>query len=89
MLKGVTKTNKNKNKKQKRRIFRNFIRYIRSYSVTKEKVCYVCVLAGKGIVTAGSGNKKGKGIVRAVSENKTGNGAIAKRQGRNNCKNRL
>ena len=47
------------------------------------------MLAGKGIVTAGSGNKKGKGIVRAVSENKTGNGAIAKRQGRNNCKSRL
>ena len=47
------------------------------------------MLAGKGIVTAGSGNKKGKGIVRAVSENKTGNGVIAKRQGRNNCKSRL
>ena len=47
------------------------------------------MLAGKGIVTAGSGNKKGKGIVRAVSENKTGNGAIAKRQDRDNCKNRL
>ena len=44
-------------------------------------VCYVCVLAGKGIVTAGSGNKKGKRIVIAVSENKKGNGAIAKRQG--------
>ena len=40
------------------------------------------MLAGKGIVTAGSGNKKGKGIVRTVSENKKGNGAIAKREGR-------
>ena len=26
------------------------------------------LLAGKGIVRAGSGNKKGKGIVRAVME---------------------
>ena len=39
------------------------------------------MFAGKGIVTAGSGNKKGKRIVIAVSENKKGNGAIAKRQG--------
>ena len=39
------------------------------------------MLAGKGIVTGGSGNKKGKRIVRTVSENKKGNGAIAKRQG--------
>ena len=28
------------------------------------------LLAGKGIVRAGSGNKNGKGIVRAGSENK-------------------
>ena len=30
------------------------------------------MLAGKGIVRAGSGNKKGKGIVRAGSKNKKG-----------------
>ena len=30
------------------------------------------LLSGKGIVRAGSGNKKGKGIVRAVYGNKMG-----------------
>ena len=30
------------------------------------------LLSGKGIVRAGSGNKKGKGIVRAGSGNKKG-----------------
>ena len=30
------------------------------------------MLAGKGIVRAGSGNKKGKGIVKAGSRNKKG-----------------
>ena len=30
------------------------------------------LLAGKGIVRAGSGNKKGEGIVRAGSRNKKG-----------------
>ena len=32
------------------------------------------MLAGKGIVRAGSGNKKGKGIVEAGSGNKKGRG---------------
>ena len=80
LLKGVTKTNKNKTK-TKRRIFRNVIRYIRSQSVTKEQVCYVCMLVGKGIITAGSGNKKRKWILRSVYENRKGNAAIVKRQG--------
>ena len=34
------------------------------------------LLTGKGIVRAGSGNKKGKGIVRAGSGNKKGKGII-------------
>ena len=34
------------------------------------------LVAGKGIVRAGSGNKKGKGIVRAGSGNKKGKGII-------------
>ena len=34
------------------------------------------LLAGKGIVRAGSGNKKVKGIVRAGSGNKKGKGIV-------------
>ena len=34
------------------------------------------LLAGKGIVRVGSGNKKGKGIVRAGSGNKKGKGIV-------------
>ena len=34
------------------------------------------LLARKGIVRAGSGNKKGKGIVRAGSGNKKGKGIV-------------
>ena len=34
------------------------------------------LLTGKGIVRAGSGNKKGKGIVRAGSGNKKGKGIV-------------
>ena len=34
------------------------------------------LLTGKGIVRAGSGNKKGKGIVRAGSGNKKGRGIV-------------
>ena len=34
------------------------------------------LLAGKGIVRAGSGNKKGKGIVRAGSGNKKEKGIV-------------
>ena len=39
------------------------------------------LLAGKGIVRAGSGNKKGKGIVRAGSGNKKGKGIVRARYG--------
>ena len=48
LLKGVSKTIKNKSK------------FLGKHA------------AGKGIVRAGSGNKKGKGIVRAGSGNKKG-----------------
>ena len=34
------------------------------------------LLTGKGIVRAGSGNKKGKGIVRAGTGNKKGKGIV-------------
>ena len=34
------------------------------------------ILAGKGIVKAGSGNKKGKGIVTFGSGNKKGKGIV-------------
>ena len=34
------------------------------------------MLAGKGVVRAGSGNEKGKGIVRAGSGNKKGKGIV-------------
>ena len=34
------------------------------------------LLAGKGVVRAGSGNEKGKGSVRAASVNKNGKGII-------------
>ena len=34
------------------------------------------ILAGKGIVRAGSGNKKGKGIVKPNSGNKNGKGIV-------------
>ena len=36
----------------------------------------VNLLTGKGIVRAGSGNKKGKGIVRGGSGNKKGKGIV-------------
>ena len=35
------------------------------------------MLAGKGILGAGSGNKKGKGILRSVSGNKKGKGFVS------------
>ena len=39
------------------------------------------MLVGKGIITAGSVNKKRKRILRSVYENRKGNAAIVKRQG--------
>ena len=58
MLKGVTKTIKNEPKEQKGG-FLSMLLGILGASLLGN------LLAGKGIVRAGSGNKKGKGITRA------------------------
>ena len=58
MLKGVTKTIKNETKEQKGG-------FLSMLLVTLGASLLGNMLAGKGIVRAGSGNKKGKGIVRA------------------------
>ena len=50
-------------------IFRNDIRYFWSQFIRN-------MLAGKGIVRAGFGNKKGKGIVRAGFGNKKRKGIV-------------
>ena len=65
MLKGVTKTIKNETKKQKRGLLSIFLGILGASLLGN-------MLAGKGIVRAGSGNKKGEGIVRAGSRNKKG-----------------
>ena len=61
LLRGVTKTIKNKTRKQKG----GFLSMLLG---TLEASLSGNLLAGKGIVRAGSENKKGKGIVRAGSE---------------------
>ena len=58
LLKGVTKTIKNETKEQKG----GFLSMLLG---TLGAILLRNLLAGKGIVRAGSGNKKGKGIVRA------------------------
>ena len=58
LLKGVTKTIKNETKEQKGRFLGTFVDTLGSILLGN-------LLAGKGIVRAGSGHKKGKGIVRA------------------------
>ena len=58
LLKGVTKTIKNETEKQKGVFLSIFLG-------TLEASLLENLLAGKGIVRAGSGNKKRKGIVRA------------------------
>ena len=60
LLKGVTKTIKNETKEQKGG-FLSMLLGTLGASLLGE------LLAGKGIVTAGLGNKKGKEIVRAGS----------------------
>ena len=57
LLKGVTKT-KNEAKEQK-------VRFLSMLLGTLGASLLGNLLTGKGIVRAGSGNKKGKGIVRA------------------------
>ena len=58
LLKGVTKTIKNETKKQKGWFLSMLLGTLGASLLGN-------LLAGKGIVRAGSGNKKGKGIVRA------------------------
>ena len=58
MLKGVTKTIKNEAKEQKGGFLSMLLGTLGASLLGN-------LLAGKGIVRAGSGNKKGKGIVRA------------------------
>ena len=58
LLKGVTKTNKNKTKKQKG----GFLSILLG---TLGAILLGNILAGKGIVRAGSGNKQRKGILKA------------------------
>ena len=57
LLKGVTKTIKNKIKKQKGGFLSMLLDTLGASLLEN-------ILAGKGILRAGSGNKKGKGIVR-------------------------
>ena len=63
LLKGVTKTIKNETKEQKGGILSMLLGTLGTSLLGN-------LLAGKGFVRAGSGNKNGKEIVRAGSENK-------------------
>ena len=58
LLKGATKTIKNESKEQKRGFLSMLLGTLGASLLGN-------LLAGTGIVRAGSGNKKGKGIVRA------------------------
>ena len=58
LLKGVTKTIRNETKEQKGGFLSMFLGTLGASLLRN-------LLTGKGIVRAGSGNKKGKGIVRA------------------------
>ena len=63
LLKGVTKAIKNETKEQKERFLSMLLGTLGASLLGN-------MLAGKGIVRAGSGNKKGKRIVRAGTGNK-------------------
>ena len=58
LLKGVTKTIKNQGKEQKRGFLSMLLATLGTSLLEN-------LLTGKGIVRAGSGNRKGRGIVRA------------------------
>ena len=64
LLKGTTKTIKNETKEQKGGFLSMLLGTLGASLLGN-------LLSGKGIVRAGSGNKKGKGIVRAGYGNKT------------------
>ena len=65
LLKGVTKTIKNETKEQKRG-FLSMLLGTLGASLLRN------LLTEKGLLRAGSRNKKGKGILRAGSKNKNG-----------------
>ena len=69
LLKGVTKAIKNETKEQKGGFLSMLLGTLGASLLGN-------LLTGKGIVRAGSGNKKGKGIVRAGSGNKKGKGIV-------------
>ena len=69
LLKGVTKTIINETKEQKGGFLSMLLGTLGASLLGN-------LLTGKGIVRAGSGNKKGKGIVRAGSGNKKGKGIV-------------
>ena len=69
LLKGVTKTIKNETTEQKGGLLSMLLGTLGASLLGN-------LFAGKGIVRAGSGNKKGKGIVRAGSGNKKGKGIV-------------
>ena len=69
LLKGVTKTTKNETKEQKGGFLSMLLGTLGASLLGN-------ILSRKGIVRAGSGNKKGKGIVRAGSGNKKGKGIV-------------
>ena len=70
LRKGVTKTIKNKTKEQKRGFLSMLLGISMLLLVYYSGASLLGnLLTGKGIVRAGSGNKKGKGIVRAGTGN--------------------
>ena len=69
LLKGVTNTINNETKEQKGGFLSMLLGTLGASLLGN-------LIAGKGIVRAGSGNKKGKGIVRAGSRNKKGKGIV-------------
>ena len=75
LLKGVTSTIKNETKEQKGGFLSMLLGTLGASLLGN-------LLTGKGIVRAGSGNKKGKGIVRAGSGNKKGKGIVRAGTGR-------
>ena len=69
LLKGVTKTIKNETKEQKGRFLSMLLSTLGASLLGN-------LLAGKGIVRAGSRNKKRKGIVSAGTGNNKGKGIV-------------
>ena len=82
LLKGVTKTIKNKTKEQKGEFLRMLLGNLGASLLGN-------LLKGKGIVRAGSGNNKGKGVVRAgYGNNNKGKGVVRAGYG-NQLKNKV